>query len=131
MEDSDEFLDHEYEKLNDAILESIVASKDVRDILARFKEQNQMNEKAVLNLFLSLDELYQMISEKYSNSSNYKLEPKQSSSEKIRKKENKPPLVKGSVIDGKALTLNEILFEKYFQGTFDEADWMKKARVRF
>ena len=131
MEDSDEFLDHEYEKLNDAILESIVASKDVRDILARFKEQNQMNEKAVLNLFLSLDELYQMISEKYSNASNYKLEPKQSSSEKIRKKENKPPLVEGSVIDGKALTLNEILFEKYFQGTFDETDWMKKVRVRF
>ncbi len=101
MEDSDAFLDQEYENLNDAILEAIVASKEVRDILAKFKEQNQMNEKAVLNLFLSLDELYQMISEKYSNSSNYKLEPRKSSSEKTTGKKEKSPLLEGSIIDVK------------------------------
>ena len=48
--DSDAFLDHEYENLNDAILKAIVASTEVKDILARFKKLNQMNNKAVLNL---------------------------------------------------------------------------------
>ena len=61
--DSDAFLDQEYENLNDAILQAIVASTEVKDILARFKKINQMDDKAVLNLFLSLDELYQIIHE--------------------------------------------------------------------
>ena len=36
-----------------------------------------------------------------------------------------------SIIDGATLTNNEVLFEKFFQGNFDENNWMKKARVRF
>ena len=59
--DSDAHLDQEYENLNDAILRAILLSKEVQDILVRFKKLGQMNDKAVLNLFLSLDELYQMI----------------------------------------------------------------------
>ncbi len=62
---SDDFLDQEYENLNDAILQAIVASKEVQDILAQFKKQNHMDDNAVLNLFLSLDELYQMINERF------------------------------------------------------------------
>ena len=65
--DSDAHLDQEYENLNDAILRAILLSKEVQDILIRFKKQGQMNDKAVLNLFLSLDELYQMIDEKPTN----------------------------------------------------------------
>lgn len=128
--DSDAFLDQEYENLNDAILQAIVKSKDVQDILTRFKKLNQMDDKAVLNLFLSLDELYQMINEKSSDSANYKLEPRTSSEEPINKEEN-PSQKEASFIDGQTLTKNEILFEKYFQGKFDENNWMKKARVRF
>ena len=33
--------------------------------------------------------------------------------------------------DKKLLTFKEVLFEKYYQGKFDQAVWMKKARIRF
>lgn len=128
--DSDAFLDQEYENLNDAILQAIVASKEVQDILGRFKKLNKMDDKAVLNLFLSLDELYQMINEKSSHSANYKLEPS-TSSEEINAQEEKLLPKEANFIDGETLTKNEVLFEKYFQGKFDEGSWMKKARVRF
>ena len=128
--DSDAFLDQEYENLNDAILHAIVASIEVQDILARFKELNQMDDKAVLNLFLSLDELYQMIHEKPSDPATYKLEPS-AAPEKTIKQEKKSSSKEASIIDGATLTNNEVLFEKFFQGNFDENNWMKKARVRF
>lgn len=129
--DSDEFLDQEYENLNDAILQAIVTSKEVQDILAEFKKQNQMDDKAVLNLFLSLTELYQMIDEKSSNPGTYKLEPGASTPPPEKPKKEKFSLRKGDMIDGEALTLNEALFEKFYQGKFDEDRWMKKARLRF
>ena len=46
-------------------------------------------------------------------------------------KEEKSSLKEETVIDGKLLTINEVLFEKHYQGKFNETDWMKKARVRF
>ena len=128
--DSDAFLDQEYENLNDAILQAIVESKAVQDILARFKKLSQMDDKAVLNLFLSLDELHQMIKDKSSNSANYKLEPSETQQETIEQ-ENKATLKDTNLIDGQVLTINEVLFEKYFQRKFDENSWMKKARIRF
>ena len=127
--DSDDILDQEYENLNNAILQAIVASEDVQDVLARFKSQHHMDDKAVLNLFLSLEELYQMINEKSLGSDSYKLEP---STPKIStNKTEKTSLGGESTIDGEILTRNEILFEKFYQGTFNESRWMKKARVRF
>ena len=69
--DSDDTLDKEYENLNNAILQAIVGSEDVQDVLSRFKNQHQMDDKAVLNLFLSLEELYQMINEKSSGPAEY------------------------------------------------------------
>ena len=128
--DSDAFLDQEYENLNDAILKAIVASTEVQDILARFKKLNQMDDKAVLNLFLSLDELHQMINEKSSDPATYKQEPS-AALEKPIKQEEKSPQKETSLIDGETLTNNEVLFEKFFQGKFDENSWMKKARVCF
>ena len=128
--DSDAFLDQEYENLNDAILQAIVASTEVQDILARFKKLNQMNDKAVLNLFLSLDELYQIIHEESSEPATYKLEPR-AASEKPIKQEESTSKKETSLVDGQALTNNEVLFEKFYQGNFNENSWMKKARVRF
>ena len=128
--DSDAFLDQEYENVNDAILQAIVASTEVKDILARFKKINQMDDKAVLNLFLSLDELYQIIHEESSEPATYKLEPR-AASEKPVKQEESFSKKETSLVDGKALTKNEVLFEKFFQGNFNENSWMKKARVRF
>ena len=128
--DSDAFLDQEYENLNDAILQAIVASTEVKDILARFKKLNQMDDKAVLNLFLSLDELYQIIHEESSDPATYKLEPRAASEIPVKQEEcfSKKEI---SLVDGEALTNNEVLFEKFFQVNFNENNWMKKARVRF
>jgi hypothetical protein len=128
--DSDAFLDQEYEDLNDAILKAIVASTEVKDILARFKKLNQMDDKDVLNLFLSLDELHTMMHEESSNPSTYKLEPRTASKKSIKQEESSSQK-ETSLIDGETLTNNEILFEKFFQGNFDENSWMKKVRVRF
>jgi hypothetical protein len=129
--DSDAYLDQEYENLNDAILKAILLSKDVQDILVRFKKQGQMNEKAVLNLFLSLEELYQMIDENTTKPSLYKMEPETSiPTSKASTKEEKPTSKEEIIIDGNLLTSNEVLFAKFCQAKFDETDWMKKARVR-
>ena len=128
--DSDDTLDNEYENLNNAILQAIIASDDVQNVLARFKNQHQMDDKAVLNLFLSLDELYQIIHEESSDPATYKLEPR-AASEKPIKQEESSSKKETSLVDGEALTKNEVLFEKFFQGNFNENSWMKKARVRF
>jgi len=128
--DSDAFLDQEYENLNDAILQAIVASTKVQDILARFKKLDQMDDKAVLNLFLSLDELYQKIHEESSDPATYKLEPREALEKPIKQEESSSKK-ETSLIDGEKLTNNEVLFEKFFQGNFNENSWMKKARVRF
>ncbi|PIP71974.1 MAG: hypothetical protein COW89_08970 [Nitrospinae bacterium CG22_combo_CG10-13_8_21_14_all_47_10] len=131
--DSDAFLDQEYENLNDAILQAIVTSKKVQNILSRFKEQNHINDKAVLNLFLGLDELYQMMDENPSKPDTYKLEPGASTSalEKPMDNEKRSSSKEENIIDGESLSLNEVLFEKFYQGKFNETAWMKKARVRF
>ena len=60
----------------------------------------------------------------------YKLEPR-AASEKPVKQEESFSKKETSLVDGEALTNNEVLFEKFFQGNFNEDSWMKKARVRF
>ena len=130
----DSFFEKEYENLNDAILKAIVSSKEIQKILIILKEQEEIDNMAVLNLFLSLDELYEMISEKDNNSISYKLEPvesKQSADmDKETKKKTPSPIKSGNIIDGKVLTVNETLFENFYQGRFNEETWVKKARIR-
>ncbi|MDC0946010.1 hypothetical protein OAS18_00630 [Nitrospinaceae bacterium] len=130
----DSFFEKEYENLNDAILKAIVSSKEIQKILVKLKEQEEIDNMAVLNLFLSLDELYEMIPEKDNNSISYKLEPvesKQSANKDKETKKKTPSTIKsGNIIDGKALTVNETLFENFYQGRFNEETWVKKARIR-
>ena len=131
--DPNRFFEKEYENLNDAILQSIAGSKEVQNILARLKEEENLDHMAVLNLFLSLDELFEMISEKRNSSVAYKLEPVESQrSQEEEKTINRPSSSERwkNKIDGKLLTLNETLFENYYQGKFDEKAWLKKARIR-
>lgn len=131
---SEEYFEEDYENLNDAVFKAIVSSKEVQKILAKIKEQDGIDNRAVLNLFLSLDELYEVISEKDNTNSNiYKLEPAESSLPKEKKNKGKRVSSHGkhgSFIDGKSLTLNETLFENYCQGKFNEEAWKKKARIR-
>ena len=130
----DSFFEKEYENLNDAILKAIVSSKEIQKILVKLKEQEEIDNMAVLNLFLSLDELYEMISEKDNNSISYKLEPVESQQsadkDKETKKKTPSPIKSGNIIDGKLLTVNETLFENFYQGRFNEETWVKKARIR-
>ena len=131
--DSDGFFEKEYENLNDAILQAIVASKEVQKILVRLKEEEDFDHMAVLNIFLSLDELYEMISDKRNSSMIYKLEPVESQQPQEEEKTIEKPSSSGSCankIDGKFLSLNETLFENYYQGKFNEEAWLKKARIR-
>jgi hypothetical protein len=130
----DSFFEKDYENLNDAILKAIVSSKEIQKILVKLKKKEEIDDMAVLNLFLSLDELNEMFSEKDNNSISYKLEPlesKQSVDKNIETEEKKlSPIKNGNFIDGKALTLNETLFENFYQGKFNEGAWIKKARIR-
>ena len=122
--DLDAFFEEEYENLNNAILQAIVSSKEVQEILGRLKKKEGFDQMAVLNLFFSIDELYEII---------YKLEPagpKQLQEERRADKKISSPVNKVSKIDGKALTLNESLFENFFQEKFNEKAWLKKARIR-
>ena len=132
--DLDKFYEKEYENLNDAILQAIAGSKEVQNILARLREKENLDHMAVLNLFLSLDELFEMISDKRNNSVAYKLEPvePQRSQEEEKNIDRSPPSSElwKNKIDGKLLTLNESLFENYCQGKFNEKAWLKKARIQ-
>ena len=131
--DSDRFFEKEYENLNNAILEAITGSKEVQNILARLREEENLDHMAVLNLFLSLDELFEMISDKRNNSVVYKLEPMEPKQSKEKEKTIDRPSSSErwkNKIDGKLLTQNETLFENYCQGKFNEKAWLKKARIR-
>ena len=131
--DSDRFFEKEYESLNDAILQAITGSKEVQNILARLKEEENLDHMAVLNLFLSLDELFEMISEKRNSSVTYKLEPVESQQPQEEEKaieRSSSSKSRANKIDGKLLTLNETLFQNYCQGKFNEEAWLKKARIR-
>ena len=130
----DSFFEKDYENLNDAILKAIVSSKEIQKILVKIKKKEEIDNMAVLNLFLSLDELHEMIAEKNNNSISYKLEPlesKQSVDKNTETEEKKSsPVKNGNFIDGKALTLKETLFENFYQRKFNEEAWAKKARIR-
>ena len=131
--ESDDFFEKEYENLNDAILEAIVSSREIRKILETLKKQEQIDNKSVLNLFLSLDELYEMISEKKNSSMVYKLEPVESNTSAEKEETKKRVSTTGKnkdIIDGKSLSRNEALFENFYQGKFNEEAWAKKARIR-
>ena len=129
----DSFFEKEYENLNDAILKAVVSSKEIQKILVKLKEKKEIENMAVLNLFLSLDELYEMITEKKNNSISYKLEPVESKKSTDKNTETEggksSPFKNGNFIDGKALTLKETLFENFYQGKFNEKAWAKKARI--
>jgi hypothetical protein len=130
----DSFFEKEYENLNDAILKAIISSKEIQKILVKLKDKEELDNMAVLNLFLSLDELCEMISEKNNNSISYKLEPVESKKSLDKNTETEgiksSPAKNGNFIDGKAMTVNETLFENFFQGKFNEEAWAKKVRIR-
>ena len=138
MEAFEEFQDKEFDLLNEAILKAIVSSPDVENVLQYFKSKDLINEMAVVNLILSLEELSGLMLPEGTGKSTQAIDsPSENRLQKI-----KNPLVGNTqkeiprkpnnhyLVDGKLLNRNEILFEKHFQGRFNEKQWLKRAKIK-
>jgi hypothetical protein len=128
MDGSDSSLDKEYEKLNEAIMKAIITSDEIKELLQEYQSKDMIQHMAVLNLVLSLEELSEVI---LSNCETYDLEcvdDKENSSQSTQSKSKDTG--KKYFVDGKNLTQNEILFERFCQGKFDEQAWLKKIKVK-
>ena len=135
------FEDKEFDLLNEAILKAIVSSPDVENVLQHFKSKDLINEMAVVNLILSLEELSGLMFPKTSTMSTQDIKySKEKESINKQKTENqmvdktqkitKSKANKHYLVDGNLLSRNEILFEKHYQGRFDEKQWLKKAKIK-
>jgi hypothetical protein len=126
MDGSDASLDKEYEKLNEAIMKAIITSDEIKGLLQEYQSKDMIQHMAVLNLVLSLEELSEVI---LNNCETYDLEcvDEKESSQVAQSKSTETG--KKYFVDGKNLTQNEILFERFCQGKFDENAWLKKIKV--
>jgi hypothetical protein len=138
MEAFDGFEDKEFDLLNEAILKAIVSSSDVERVLQHFKSKDLINEMAVVNLIVSLEELFGLMLSEVKNQSTQALDsPSENRIQEIKnqlggntpKKISSKPNTK-NLVDGKTLKHNEILFEKYFQGRFNEKQWLKRSKIQ-
>ena len=145
MEAFEGFQDKEFDLLNEAILKAIVSSPDVEKVLKYFKSKELIKEMGVVNLILSLEELsYLMFSEGTDKSTQAIDSPSENRPQKIKnhwarqfekqvgntQKEIPRKPNNHYLVDGKLLNRNEILFEKHFQGRFNEKQWLKKAKIK-
>ena len=93
---------------------------------------------AVVNLILSLEELSGLM---FPEPTDKPTQPIDSQSENRSNKEENQPVGNTQkeisrkpnnhyLVDGKLLNCNEILFEKHFQGKFNEQEWLKRAKIK-
>ena len=141
MDSFDAFQDEEFEQLNEAILKAIISSRDVEKVLQDFKGKDLINEMAVVNLILSLEELSGLMFSGSHDKRMHKLEPL-AENQPLEKQQVENQMVDNTtkknsctssshyLVDGKVLSRNEILFEKYYQGLFNEKQWLKRAKIR-
>ena len=138
MEAFDGFEDKEFDLLNEAILKAIVSSSDVERVLQHFKSKDLINEMAVVNLIVSLEELFGLMLSEAKNQSTTALDsPSENRIQEIKNhhggstsKGTSPKSNTNDLVDGKVLKRNEILFEKYFQGRFNEKQWLKRSKIQ-
>jgi len=109
------FEDKEFDQLNEAVLKAILSSKDVEKVLQDFKSKNLINEMAVVNLILSLEDLSSLIFSESTDSS---------------KNQVSCSLDNYYLVDGKNLSRNEILFEQYYQKNFNEKQWLQQSKIK-
>ena len=141
MDSFDAFQDKEFEQLNDAILKAILSSRDVEKVLQDFKSKDLINEMAVVNLILSLEELSGLMFSESQDTRMSTLEPMEEN-KSVKKQSIEDQIVEGAkkktsytssshyLVDGKTLSRNEILFERYYQGRFNENQWLKRAKIK-
>ena len=138
MEAFDGFEDKEFDLLNEAILKAIVSSSDVERVLQHFKSKDLINEMAVVNLIVSLEELFGLMLSEAKNQSIQALDcPSENQIQETKNplggntpKETSSKPNTNDLVDGKTLKRNEILFEKYFQGRFNEKQWLKRSKIQ-
>ena len=141
MDSFEAFHDKEFEQLNDAILKAIISSRDVEKVLQNFKSKDLINEIAVVNLILSLEELSELMFSESPDKRAHLLEPskgnlhdkKQLPENQIFESTTEKTSCTSSnhnLVDGKVLSRNEVLFERYYQGRFNEKQWLKRAKIR-
>jgi len=145
MEAFEGFQDKEFDLLNEAILKAIVSSPDVENVLQYFKSKDLINEMAVVNLILSLEELSGLMFSEGTGKSTQAIDsPSENRPQKIKnhwarqfekrvgntQKEIPRKPNNHNLVDGKVLNRNEILFEKHFQGRFNEKQWLKRAKIK-
>ena len=141
MEAFEGFQDKEFDLLNEAILKAIVSSPDVENVLQLFKSNDLINEMSVVNLIISLEELSGLMLPKKINESNQVIGSTTENLYKnqtglknkmvdnpLRKVSREPS--KNCLVDGKLLSGNEILFEEHFQGSFNEKQWLERAKIK-
>ncbi len=126
MDPFDSHLDKAYEKLNKAIMNAIVSSDEVKTVLADFQEKDMISNLSVLNLILSLEELSELV---FTDDSSDMEPPSEELASKAPENSEEITAPNPFKIDGRNLTPNEILFERFFQGKFDDSEWLKKARI--
>jgi hypothetical protein len=141
MDTFDRFEDKEFDQLNEAVLKAILSSKDVEKVLRDFKSKDLINEMAVVNLILSLEDLSSLIFSESAEKSNHAIDTfNQKQPLKNDKIENKTvgskknqvscSLNSYDLVDGKNLSQNEILFEKYYQERFNEKQWLQQSKIK-
>lgn len=115
-----------YEKLYEAIMNAIVSSDEVKQVLKDFQSKDLISDMAVLNLILSLEELSDLIASDSTpdngmESGKHGLRP--------------PPSENFRATDGLAQPSELDHSEKEpgepEQETFDQDTWLKKARIKF
>ena len=138
FQDKEEVL---FNLLNEAILKAIVSSPDVENVLQHFKSKDLINEMAVVNLILNLEELSGLM---FPETTNKPTQAIDSSTENcsINKQKMGNQLTDNTqsktshksnnhyLVDGKLLSRNDILFERYYQGRFNEKQWLKRAKIK-
>ena len=141
MDTFDGFEDKEFDQLNEAVLKAILSSKDVEKVLQDFKSKNLINEMAVVNLILSLEDLSSLIFSESTEKSNHTLDTLNKKKPlRNHKTENEPidssknqvscSLDNYYLVDGKNLSRNEILFEQYYQKKFNEKQWLQQSKIK-
>ncbi len=129
MSTDDSYMDEIYQRFNEAIMNAIVSSDPIRELLLEIGSKGYINDSSVFNLFLSLEEL-----DSYMNPKAHGTESAPSAgtpAEPLSKTSTEAPPQSMILIDGKALSEKEQAFEEYCSRKFNEGEWLKKMRLKF
>lgn len=127
----------QYEQLSQAIIQAILSSKEVQDLVSDLLERGALNADDIVAVALrfpphgGLEARVELIRKSSAERTDG------SAGEEAAEVEDEAPASRtgtGREPAGewrKQLTPNEIAFEKYLQDRFDEEAWMRRVRIRF